>query len=95
MDSQSTKLKYNLIACTTMYRLSFNDYRLLGEWLGCYDYVLPKDRVLKMYPIIPIKNAQDALAVYLLCDIYQSTMTATEQVVFAKFFSKGLVAICQ
>lgn len=38
--------------------LSFTQYRMLAEWLGCYNYILPADQHLNesSFSVPPIKN---------------------------------------
>lgn len=82
-------IRQHLTIAAITNKLSYSDYRVLAEWLECYQYVLPNDRVLKCIPIINITCSLDALKLWLLCDLIQSTMTGTEQIIFSSTIGIG------
>ena len=81
----------NLICAVTKYRLPFWHYKILADWLGCYQYVLPADRKLRIVPKLSIKEPLDALHMYQLCDLYSTTLTPQEQVILAMTIGKDYV----
>ena len=64
-------------------------YRMLAEWLGCYSYVLPLERKLKILPHHVIRSPLCARRLSLLLDIIETTMLPEEQVVFSSFIGKN------
>jgi hypothetical protein len=65
--------------------ISFNDYRILGEWLECYTYIPPAQRYLRIgHNLIAASNYSQTCALdwfkhWLLCDIIQCTLTEQQQ----------------
>jgi hypothetical protein len=65
--------------------LTFGEYRLLSEWLDCYNYVLPNDRglstkflnsVCQTYFISPT----DIYALWMKSNLIHTTLTVAKQV---------------
>lgn len=71
--------------------MPFTTYKTLGEWLGCYNYILPAERSCssilmmklihraKLNVLGPKHKAHDLFKVWLLADMFEVTLTATEQ----------------
>lgn len=84
-DTIASQLRCNLVNISIKYQISFQDYRLLGEWLGCYQYVKPADRILlgdiahELLMHAQVQRAKDVMKVWLLCDLIESTLTLDEQ----------------
>lgn len=94
-SNNSNIVRYHLVTVATKFKMPFHDYKLLCEWLNCYQYVLPAQRVLRIYPSLPIRAPIDAIHIHALCDLYYCTLQGHEQVVYEKYFSKGLVQLCR
>ena len=88
------KMREYLLVATTKHQLPFETYKLLAEWLSCYQYIYPLNRSLKIKPKIDITKPRDCLIMFNLCDIYYTTMLDYELVVFANTTGKGVVELC-
>jgi hypothetical protein len=88
------KVRNQLLVAVTKHKLTFATYKLLAEWLDCYQYVLPNNRVLRIKPVLAIKAPIDCIKMFNLCDIYYSTLLAHEQLLFASTSGKGIVELC-
>ena len=79
----STDLRFATLAITIKYSLSYWEYKLLAEYLGCYTYILPRARSLVILPATKITCAQDVFKQWALSDIIQSSMSRQDQISFA------------
>lgn len=66
------------------YHLTLNDFKLLAEWLDCYNYVLPANRVLDTELIFhiasrTIRSPSDIFKLWLASDLLFSCFTLAEQ----------------
>ena len=86
-------IRAHCVVAAIMHKLPHWHYKLLTEWLDCYQYVPPASRNLKCIPIVPIHRAIDVIKMHNLCDILETTMTPSEQVIFANYIGKGHVLI--
>jgi hypothetical protein len=92
MTSPATMRNW-LVLATTKHKLAYHNYKLLAEWLDCYQYVLPNERVLRVTPKIKITCSLDALQVWQLCDLYNSTLKPYEQVLLASTYGKDYLCV--
>lgn len=90
MDTlDSSKLRVALAWVAIRDTLPFTDYKLLAEWLDCYEYILPAARQLSPFiagrltdnlKVLGIKRtSRDLFTAWLLADLIESTLTLKEQ----------------
>jgi hypothetical protein len=91
-DYKPSKPRQYLVVAAIKNKLPFWHYKLLAEWLDCYQYVLPSDRELKVLPILEIRTPVDCLELHNLTNIILNTMSVDEQVVFSHFIGKSYVS---
>lgn len=87
----AANIRAHLICATTKHRLPYWEYKLLAEWLDCYQYILPARRNLRITPRINIKCSMDALQLWQLCDLYVTTLAPEEQLILALTVGKNYV----
>ena len=88
MSTPSIQRQYLIIAAIN-HGIPRWHYRLLAEWLGCYSYVVPLERKLKIVPHFTIRSPLCAMRLSMLLDLIETTMPPEEQVVFSSFIGKN------
>ena len=88
------QMREYVLATVTKHKLPYESYKLLAEWLTCYQYIYPTHRELRIKPVLKITKPLDCITLHRLCDIYYSSMLGYEQTLFATNTGKGLVELC-
>lgn len=87
----AAQVRAHLVVAATKHKLPYWHYKLLAEWLECYQYVLPNQRALRIIPDMRIKVREDAMHIWQLCDLYECTLLPYEQLLLAQNQGKGFV----
>lgn len=92
-ESTDSKLRLAWVRKAIEHNMSFQDYRLVTEWLGCFQYVLPDDRNLLGGVVSElaerlirnlrkngwVKSKSIVFGMYLQADLIETTLTIEEQ----------------
>lgn len=81
-----------LLVAITNHRLPYYQYKLLAEWLDCYEYILPDDRCLAIYPTRKPTCSRDVIRMWQVCDTYES-FTREEQLMFSSLQGRGITCV--
>lgn len=77
------ELDESIVFVALKHNLSFNEYKLLAEWLDCYNYVLPADRALHTafirYMTPRFYTSTDVFKLWMKANIIESTLTWHKQ----------------
>ena len=76
-------MRFAVLAVAIKYSLSYWDYQLLSEYLGCYTYILPAKRTLVILPAITITCSSDVFKQWSLCNLIESAISKQDQIDFA------------
>lgn len=66
-------------------KLCSSEYKLLAEWLDCYDYVIPAERKLEpdmidvIHDYLHVDSAKKLFRLWLIIDWIESCLTIKEQ----------------
>lgn len=73
-------LRESLAILSYKNQLSLGNYRSLADWLDCYKYILPSDRVLNHSALsIPPRTQYDILHLYHFTVLLETCYTSSEQ----------------
>lgn len=97
--SNNSRLRIALTCSAIEKNLTFPDYKLISEWLECYEYIQPKHRILHtnlLESLLKFKLAQArppnksvAFKIWYYSDLVESCLNSAEQLEVAKWMKES------
>lgn len=93
--ADSSKLLVAWTKQAIKFQLSFQDFKRITEWMGCYRYIPPADRWLDSQlatEILRLKlsdanHASSVFKTWLLCDLIETSLNIDEQIEILKWMN--------